>query len=200
MESRIQDLTDKIYKEGVEKAQHDAEELLAAAKKEAEAIKQKAVEKANSIVEKAEDDATKLTQQTHSELKMYAAQAVNALKTEIANLLSDKVTKESVDKFLGDDDAVYSFLTTLASNWSSSEELVISTSEADKLTAYFKSKASHLLENKVTIEQVNGLKTNFSISPADGSYKINFGDEELKNYFISFLRPQLVELLFADNN
>ena len=48
----------------------------------------------------------------------------------------------------------------------------------------------------VTIEKVNGIKTLFTISPADGSYKINFGEEEFMNYFKEFLRPQLVEMLF----
>ena len=46
------------------------------------------------------------------------------------------------------------------------------------------------------IEQVNGQKTAFTIQPADGSYKMNFGDAEFEDYFKSFLRPQLVDMLF----
>ena len=42
----------------------------------------------------------------------------------------------------------------------------------------------------------NGIKTLFTVSPADGSYKVNFGEEEFMNYFKAFLRPQLVEMLF----
>ena len=53
-----------------------------------------------------------------------------------------------------------------------------------------------LLDKGVKIEQVNGIKTLFSVSPADGSYKVNFGEEEFMNYFKEFLRPQLVEMLF----
>ena len=36
----------------------------------------------------------------------------------------------------------------------------------------------------------------FTIAPADGSYKGNFGTEEFEEFFKSFLRPQLVEMLF----
>ena len=57
-------------------------------------------------------------------------------------------------------------------------------------------KAKDLLDKGVKIEQVNGIKSLFTISPADGSYKLNFGEEELENYFKAFLRPQLVEMLF----
>ena len=49
---------------------------------------------------------------------------------------------------------------------------------------------------EVKIESVNGTKVLFSISPADGSYKVNFGEEEFENYFKEFLRPQLVQMLF----
>jgi len=34
---------------------------------------------------------------------------------------------------------------------------------------------------------VNGIKTLFTISPADGSYKVNFGEEEFMNYLIKEL-------------
>jgi hypothetical protein len=56
--------------------------------------------------------------------------------------------------------------------------------------------AKSLLDKGVQIEQVNGIKTLFTVSPKDGSYKINFGEEEFMNYFKAFLRPQLVEMLF----
>ena len=77
-----------------------------------------------------------------------------------------------------------------------SEPIVISTGDAENLKAYFAKKAKGLLDKGVKIEQVNGIKTLFSISPADGSYKINFGEEEFMNYFKEFLRPQLLEMLF----
>ena len=48
----------------------------------------------------------------------------------------------------------------------------------------------------VKIENVNGSKMFFTISPADGSFKVNFGEEEFENYFKDFLRPQLVQMLF----
>ena len=53
-----------------------------------------------------------------------------------------------------------------------------------------------LLDKGVKITQVNGRQTAFSILPADGSYKVNFGAEEFENWFKSILRPQLVETLF----
>ena len=62
---------------------------------------------------------------------------------------------------------------------------------------YFEAKAKTLLDKGIKIEQVNGMKSDFAVSPADGSYKITFGEAEFVNYFKNFLRPQLVELLFS---
>ena len=53
-----------------------------------------------------------------------------------------------------------------------------------------------MLDKGVKITQVNGRAAEFSIQPADGSYKVNFGIEEFENWFKSILRPQLVETLF----
>ena len=46
------------------------------------------------------------------------------------------------------------------------------------------------------IEKVSGKKASFSIIPADGSYKVTFGEDEFIEFFKEFLRPQLVEMLF----
>ena len=74
--------------------------------------------------------------------------------------------------------------------------MVISAPEADKLKAYFASHAKELLDKGLTINKINGKDVLFSVSPADGSYKINFGEEEFINYLKDFLRPQLIEMLF----
>ena len=44
---------------------------------------------------------------------------------------------------------------------------------------------------------MNGNKASFAIAPADGSYKIHFGEAEFVEYFKEFLRPQLIEMLFS---
>ena len=97
---------------------------------------------------------------------------------------------------MADKDYLNAFIVALASKWSVNEPIVISTADADGLKKYFAAQAKALLDKGVQIEQVNGNKTLFTVSPADGSYKVNFGEEEFMNYFKEFLRPQLVEMLF----
>lgn len=196
MENKIQELTDKIYREGVEKGNEEAQRLIAKAQEEAKKIVEDARKEADSIVTTAHKSADELAENTKSELKLFAGQAVNALKSEIATLVTDKIVNADVKAFVENKEFLHSFIVALASKWSANEAIVISTADAEGLTKYFVAKAKTLLDNGVKIEQVNGIKSLFSVSPADGSYKVNFGEEEFMNYFKEFLRPQLVEMLF----
>jgi V/A-type H+-transporting ATPase subunit E len=53
-----------------------------------------------------------------------------------------------------------------------------------------------LLDKGVKIVEVKNIKTDFSIVPEKGGYKLNFGEKEFVAYFKEFLRPQLIDILF----
>ena len=196
MENKIQELTDKIYREGVEKGNEEAQRLVSNAREEAAKILEEARKEAEAIMAAARKSATETAENTQSEIKLFAGQAVNALKTEIASLLTNQVVSDAVKGFVVDKDYLNKFIVSLATQWAADEAIVISTADAEGLKKYFAANAKAVLDKGVKIEQVNGNKTLFSISPADGSYKVNFGEEEFENYFKEFLRPQLVEMLF----
>ena len=196
MENKIQELTEKIFNEGVEKGRAEADRIIAEAKAEAAEILKKAEAEAEQIAAKARKAAAELDANTRSELKLYGAQAVGALKSEIATVVTDTIVKDAVKEALAGD-SVKAMLVKIAERWNSDEALVISTSEAEELKAYFAKNAKALLDKGVEIKQVNGSKTSVSIAPADGSYKVNFGEGEFEAFFKSFLRPQMVELLFS---
>lgn len=196
MENKIQELAEKLLKEGVERGQSEAEKILAEAQKKAEAIIAAAKEEAAGINAQAKKDAQALNENTKSEIKMYASQALNGLKGEVANVIGDKVVKAASAKIAGDKDFMNKFILKLAEKWGAQEDIVISTEDAESLKAVFAQEAKALLDKGVKIEQVNGQKTAFTIQPADGSYKVNFGEAEFTEYFKNFLRPQLVDMIF----
>lgn len=193
---KIQELTEKILREGVEKGQAEADRIVKQAQQQAETILQEARQQAQDIVAQAQKQAGDTAANTRNELKMYTTQALSALKTEVTNVLTDNVVKEAVKEMTANPDFLGQFAVALAQKWSADEPVVISSSEADNLKAYFAEKAKTLLDKGVTINKVNDKNTMLSIAPADGSYKVNFGKEEFETYFKNFLRPQLVEMLF----
>lgn len=196
MESKLQELTDKLLKEGVERGNAEAEKIIASANNDAAKIVAYAKSEAADVELSAKKSLKAMEASTKSEIKMYASQAVEALKSEIANVVGDRIVKEAVSAVTSDKDFMNEFILKLAEKWGSGEDIVISTEDAASLRAFFAKKAKALLDKGVTIEQVHGLKTMFTIQPADGSYKVNFGEAEFEEYFKSFLRPQLVDMIF----
>ncbi|MDE5999568.1 MAG: hypothetical protein K2H04_05815 [Bacteroidaceae bacterium] len=196
MGNKIQELTEKLLKDGVEKGNAEAEKIIAAANEKAAQIIADAKAQAAEMELAAQKNAKGMEENMKSEIKMYAAQALNALKSEVANAVCDKVVKEATAEVTGNQDFMNEFILKLAEKWGAGEELVISAADAASLKALFAKKAKALLDKGLKIEQVNGQKTLFTIQPADGSYKVNFGEAEFEAYFKNFLRPQLVEMIF----
>lgn len=87
---KIDELTNKIYHEGVEKGKAEAQRIIEDAQAEAQRIIAEAQNKAQELAAEAEKKAAELDKNTKSELKLYTDQAVNALKSEITTLISDK--------------------------------------------------------------------------------------------------------------
>ena len=196
MDTKIQELTEKIYQEGVEKGNEEAARISAEAEARKKVLIEEAEAKAKEIVASAEKQANELKKNTEAELKLFASQSVEALKSEVTNLITGKVVSENVKAVAADPAFMQKVILELVKSWPSQENLVIQSANAESLKKYFLSNAKDLLNKGVTIEQVSGKKTSFSIMPADGSYKVSFGEDEFVEFFKEFLRPQLVEALF----
>ena len=196
MNNKLQELTEKIYLEGVEKGKVEAAQLIADAEHEAKAIIAKAQAEAEKIKAEAAKNASELDKNTKSELKLFAEQSVNAIKTEITNLLSDKIASDAVKAATSDKVFMQKTITALVEQWAKEGNVTIEAKDAKALTDYFMANAKELLNKGVSINEVKGLKTDFAIAPAKGGYKITFGNDEFIAYFKEFLRPKLVELLF----
>ena len=196
MNNKIQELTDIIYNEGVAKGQAQADQIIAQANDQAAKIVADAQKQADSLLAAARKEAADNAENVQKELRLHAAQAVEALKSEIATVVTDKIVQDSVKGFTADQKSFNEFMLRIAQEWGKNQQIEIKAQDADALTRYFNANAKALLDKGVKITQVNGQPAEFSIQPADGSYKVNFGTDEFMNWFKSMLRPQLAQTLF----
>ncbi|MDD4592824.1 MAG: hypothetical protein PHG06_20720 [Parabacteroides sp.] len=196
MDTKIQELTEKIYKEGVEKGNEEAGRIIANANVKKEAILNDANVEAKRIIAAAEKQAAELKKNTEAEIKLFGSQSLEALKSEVMNLITGSIVSTNVKAVVADKNFMQKIILELVKNWAKDGSVTIESAEAESLTAYFESNAKDLLDNGVKIEKVNGKPTSFTILPADGSYKVNFGEEEFISFFKEFLRPRLIDMLF----
>ncbi|WP_294081249.1 MULTISPECIES: hypothetical protein [unclassified Proteiniphilum] len=193
---KIQELTSKLYVEGVEKGKEEADRIIAEAQAQEQQILDAARIKAKELLSSAEKESVELKKNTEAELKLYAAQSSEALKTEIINLVTDKLSATQVKAAVEDKSFMQKLILELVRNWSKNDALTVGVENPEELKSYIASHSKDLLDKGLKIESVNGIKTGFTLAPEDGSYKVKFGEEEFVNYFREFLRPQIQQLLF----
>jgi V/A-type H+-transporting ATPase subunit E len=186
----------KATSKGVEKGEKEAERLMEEAQNRRKMLIEEAQTEAKEIIRIAQKQAEDLKQNTESELKLYAAQAMETLKSEIANLITAELVNQDIKAVFQQNDFMQKIILKLVSEWSQKEKLTIATEDAEALKKYFEVHAKQLLDKGLKIEKVAGKPRSFTISPADGTYKIIFGEDEFIAYFKDFLRPQLIDLLF----
>lgn len=202
MQTKIQELTDKIYNEGLEKARQEAESILRETNEKAASIEKEAEKRAAAIVEEAEKKAETLKKHVDSELKMSISQAVAALKQELASLVTMKAVQPAVKELFSNVDFLKSVVEKVVTGWGEKESLdlrvVLAAKDQNELEAHFKNQLADELNKGLELVFADGLKSGFKVGPADGSYLISFTDQDFINFFKAYLRPKTSELLFEE--
>lgn len=202
MENKLQELTQRIYQEGVNKANEEAKAILDKAKAEAEHIIKSAQKQAGDIVAKATEEASTLRKNTESELNMSVKQTVNAVKQQIQDLITAK-SAEGIKDILRDDNFLRQILEITINHWLKETQaadltVILPQDKQIELEKFFQAKAQQHLNNGLELRFSNQIKGGFKIGPKDGRYVISFTDEDFENLFKAFARPKLRTLLFGD--
>jgi V/A-type H+-transporting ATPase subunit E len=199
MQSKLQELTEKIYQEGLEKGNEEAKSIVDAAKNEASDIVNEAKKQAEKIIAAANKTAEETKKNTESEIKLSSKQAVNALKQEITDAINNQVIENATGKAF-DAEFTKRIVESTLKNWSASQtsDLTVLLPEKDEkdLSAYFNKSVKDLLDKGLEIKFDESINAGFQIAPKDGSYKVSFTEEDFSNFFKQYLRPKLINLLF----
>lgn len=200
MQGKLQELTEKIYQEGVQKAQKEVEILLQAATQKAQNIEQEAQKKAKAIIAEAEKKAEMLDKHVQSELKMSVAQSTSALKQDLTNLLTAKAIEAPVKELFENTAFLQTLVQTVVSSWiaKGTYDLQVILPEKDKkeLDAAFKKQLAKELSKGVELIFSDTVKNGFKVVQSKEGYQLSFTDQDFINYFKAYLRPKTTELLF----
>jgi len=201
MQNKLQELTDRLYSEGLAKGQEEGRQILSKAEDEAARIVAQANEKAAAIVAKAGKDADDMRVKAESDIKMAAAQALQATKQDIENLVIAKICDEKVSKDLQDTDLIKEMVRAVAANFADdgTKELsvVLPVSLKDKVSAYVSSELGKSLAVKMDVSFSKKIAGGFTIGPKDGGYFISLSDESFRELIGAYLRPVTKKLLFG---
>lgn len=159
MENKLQELTRKIYDEGIGKAQKEAELIIANANKQAETLTGNARKEAEEILKKAHQAAEDLERNTRSELQMSAKQAISAIRQQIAGLITAKVVDAPVKEVVSDKAFMGDLIQKALENFSNNAVLVLPAADEKALASYFGNRLNQVISSGVEIrfdEKVKG--------------------------------------------
>ena len=201
MQNKLQELTDKLYNEGLSKGKQEGEEILAKAKVQAEEIVAKAKAEAAAIVAAANKDAEDLKTKVQGDLKMAAAQSVAATKKDIETLVVTKMTETEVKKALTSADFVKEVILAVAKEFTTEDaadlELVLPESLKKELEPFVTSELGKVLKGGVEASFTKKIAGGFTIGPKDGGYFISFTEETFNALISEYLRPATKKILFG---
>ena len=198
--TNLQQLTDKLYQEGLEKGRAEAESLVAEAEARAAKIVAEAEARAAKIAADAERKAEDVEKNAMTEIALAGKQAVAKIKSEIETLIVAKVTAEGIKSANLDPAFIKDMLLAVAANWNNGAkaDLKALLPEAKKaeLGAAFDSAAKALLAEGVEVGFSNDVKSGFKVGEKNGGYYISFSDESFEALLGGYLREKAAELLF----
>ncbi len=202
MENKLQELTQKLYNEGVEKANVEAEKILAEARSETEKLKLDAQKDAQKIIADAEQKSSEIKKNVDAELNLATKQSIRTVKQQITDMIVSKVIDEPVKKAFDDAKFVKEIIEAVVKNWNpkgneSIDLSVLLPEDLEKEFAkFFTAKSGQELNANLELSFSDSIKGGFKIGPADGSYKISFSDDDFENFFKTYLRPKTIEMLY----
>ena len=198
---KLQELTQKLYNEGLSKGKEEGEAILAQAKAQAEDIVKKAQEEAAAIVEKAQKEAADYKVKVEGDVKMASSQALQATKAAIEQIIVAKAVDAPVKEALSQADFLKGIITAVAQRFSAQEStdlaLVLPEQLQKELEPFLKGALAQTLGKGVGASFSKKLNGGFKIGPKDGSYFISFTDEAFQQLIGDYLRPGTKKILFG---
>ena len=199
MENKLQQLTEKLYNEGLSKGKSEAEHLVQHAHHQAQKIIEDAKKQASEIIEKAEKSAIEAKRNADSEIDLASRQTIARVKQTVENLIVAKTIETPVTKAFDDVVFVKDLIKIVIENMQKAGNLTV-VLPANKETEFL-SMIQNTMQNAfgqgVDVKFERSIKSGFRISTGNGGYQLTFTDADFTELFKSHLRSKLVELLFG---
>ena len=201
MQNKLQELTDKLYNEGLSKGKQEGEEILAKAKAQAEEIIAKAQAEAAQILAAAQKQSEEIKTKTASDVKMAANQSIAATRKDIETLIVGKMTDETVKKALSTPDFIKEIIKAVAEKFTTDGPadlaLILPENLKKDLEPFVTKELATILKAGVEASFSKKVSGGFKIGPKEGSYFISFTEETFNQLISEYLRPTTKKLLFG---
>ena len=197
MDIQLQELIDKIKKDGISSAEEEVSRLKSQAEAEAKRIIEAANKEAEDIIAKGKADAERSEKASIAAVEQASRNLVLAFKSEIELLLAKVTARELSSSY--NEGTLKAVLPDLIKAWASKStdgiNLILGEDDLKKLSAYFDEKLSAELQKGLELKSDRRLSAGFRIGSKDGSAYYDFSAEAVAEMLSAYLNPRLAEIL-----
>lgn len=203
MQNKLQELTDKLYAEGLAKGKNEGEEILRKAKEEAAAIIKEAENQAAEIIANAEKEVSQMRSKVENDIKMASVQALAEVRQKAENSIIASAAGAPVKASFSDTAFVKSLITEVVKAFNAADpqakslDLVLPSQTVQELGERFAAEISQTMGNTLCVKGVKGMPAGFKIGPSEGGYLISFTEDDFASLIGEYLRPATKKLLFG---
>ncbi|MBN2035585.1 MAG: hypothetical protein JW768_02465 [Chitinispirillaceae bacterium] len=199
MDQKIQELTEQLFREGVQKGEERAQQIIDEARCSAAATIDEARTRSAAIIDEARREASELRHAAEGEIRLAGTHIVSLVKQQIADAVIAKVLDGPLSKTLSDPSVLRDLVLAVARNWNGGPlDVVIPASLEQELSPLLSAAIARELSGGLTVAFSRLFKGGLRIGPAGQEYKISMTDEDFAAFFKEFLRPRTVEILFKE--
>lgn len=201
MQNKLQELTDKLYNEGLSKGKEEGEAILARAKEEAERIVRKSTEEAAALKARAEKEAADFRTKVESDVRMAAEQSLQDTKKSVETLALNAIAGSATKEILASPDFLKRIIQTVAEKFSSEQpqelELILPSALQAEMEPFIKGELQKALSSGVSASFSKKISGGFTIGPKGSGYFISLTDETFSALICEYLRPATRKILFG---
>ncbi len=201
---RLEELTQKVYEEGVQKARDEAKQIINDAQAEAAQILKEAQAQANEIIDSARSEADKNYQKLQQDLNIALSQTLQVGKRRLADAITTQILSKEIQGTFQDPDFVKRLIEAMVQHWLahppeiSQVHLILPEQWKEEMYEFFEQKLHTALQEGMRVTFDAGIKGAFIVQQQDHGYQLYFSDEQFEHLFKSFLRPQTRQILFEE--
>ena len=203
MQNKLQELTDKLYNEGLSKGRQEGDNLLAKAKNDAEKIVNDAKAEAERIIAEAQRTAEDMRTKVAADIKMAAQQSFAVSKQELENMIVTKAVASATAEALTSEQFVKEMIKSVvvAFNPANAEpvdlNIILPESLKNSVEPFITSEIAKQFSAEIPVAFSKKINAGFKVAPKNGGYSIQFTDTEFVELISSYLRPATKKILFG---
>lgn len=198
MDVQLQDLIDKIKKDGVAAADKSASEKIAQANAEAEKIIAKAKEEADSIIKAAKDETARMEKASEDAIRQASRNLILSFRDSVTKELSSIVTAETEKAY--SPELLKKLIPETVKAWVSNKDAVdvsvlLNENDLKELESSLTSALKSEISKGLTLKVDNSISNGFRIGEKDGAAYYDFSAESVADLFSAYLNPKVASLM-----